>query len=551
MHVLNGLMRIQLGLIVLIFAAFMFMAWHNAREKQLAAMENYLAVFQNQIDNHLTRITESLGELTYGNSDLELLRSDSEEERQYAAVRLTDDINTLMQNVDGADAIVIALEKNQISLGVKKQGVSLAEMNALRAFALEYAGEGAPTGNWQIFDSGGEIWLYRVLLYKNRAVIGFTSAKTLLSGIPSNMLEQQSFYLAETETETETDNGILYTVGSFNLTETGTHGRLKLETGLARGELSLGIGCSTGLIWHQLGSTALLMLVLLAVLLGFSLYFSRTIRKELLVPMADMTREMECIKGGQYDRRIDTRSDSAEFRTLVAAFNTLIGEIVQLKIRYYEKQLAFMDAEQKYIRLQIRPHFFLNAMTTIVGLSRAGDNQAIEKYIGALSKNIRYMFSSGLHTVPLADELRHVENYLEMQELKYPDAVLYFADVSEEAKQHPIPQMLIHTVIENEYKYALRDNDQLMLLLRARLTEDRELEIEIEDSGKGYPEDVIKGLNDPSYEPDNSGSRVGLWSCRRLLELMYDRQSLMELENVEPHGALTRFRIPETAHQEH
>ena len=89
---------------------------------------------------------------------------------------------------------------------------------------------------------------------------------------------------------------------------------------------------------------------------------------------------------------------------------------MNLKIRFYEKKLELQDAEQKYIRLQIRPHFFLNALTSISSLSAKSKNKEIEIYIGALSKNIRYMFSSGLHTVSVKEEIRHVENYLEMQE---------------------------------------------------------------------------------------------------------------------------------------
>ena len=73
-------------------------------------------------------------------------------------------------------------------------------------------------------------------------------------------------------------------------------------------------------------------------------------------------------------------------------------------------------------------------MSTIVGLSRSGKNAEIETYINALSKNIRYMFASGLHTVPLQEEIRHVENYFEMQELKYPDGVLYFVDMDESVR---------------------------------------------------------------------------------------------------------------------
>ncbi|MDE7276033.1 MAG: hypothetical protein K2N98_04150, partial [Lachnospiraceae bacterium] len=46
------------------------------------------------------------------------------------------------------------------------------------------------------------------------------------------------------------------------------------------------------------------------------------------------------------------------------------------------------------------------------------------------------------------------------------------------------------------------------------------------------------------------GTQVGLWSIKRLLELMYDRKGLLKLENIEPHGALNRIYVPENVVQE-
>ena len=236
-----------------------------------------------------------------------------------------------------------------------------------------------------------------------------------------------------------------------------------------------------------------------------------------------------------------------EFRTLVDAFNRLVDEIVNLKIQYYEKQLALLDTEQKYIRLQIKPHFFLNAMSTIVGLSRVGKNDEIATYIGALSKNIRYMFSSGLHTVPLQEEIRHVENYFAVQELRYPDGVLYFVDMDDEVRDWPVPQMLIHTLVENEYKYAVSPGRQTMVLIKLKKAQwqgEEMLLIQVEDDGKGFPAAVLASINGDEAAPAGDGTRVGLYSIRRLLELMYDRKGLFVLSNVEPHGAMNQVYIP-------
>ena len=58
-------------------------------------------------------------------------------------------------------------------------------------------------------------------------------------------------------------------------------------------------------------------------------------------------------------------------------FNELADEIANLRIQSYEKQIDLQETELKCVRLQIRPHFFLNAMTTISSLSQREKKAAL------------------------------------------------------------------------------------------------------------------------------------------------------------------------------
>ena len=219
----------------------------------------------------------------------------------------------------------------------------------------------------------------------------------------------------------------------------------------------------------------------------------------------------------------------------------------------YEKQINLQETELKCIKLQIRPHFFLNAMTTISSLSQQGKNKEIESYISALSKNIRYMFRAGLHTVSLQEEVTHVENYFEMQELKYPGCVFYYIDINPEVREWKIPQMIIHTIIENEYKYAVNINQMLTILIKASKADvngEEMLYVEVEDDGAGYPKEVLQFFENQENTISKTGERVGLKSVKRMMELMYEREGLFTISNIEPHGCKNTFRIPAHAVQE-
>ncbi len=547
LHTLNLMMRILLCLIAAVMVVFILASYNGAVGQQKIELQNYAEIYRSQIEGKISQATALLSELVYDNPDLDLLRSEQEAERQYAAVSLFNDMYSLM-SVNQCPDYLVAVEADQNTIvAVKGSSVSLQEDEAIKAFALECAQKGDIFWTWDVVPIEGKTFLYRALTKESRVVMTLLSTDTLLGTVPVENLEYNSFFLADAAGNILDSVGVLAEERVGDTVEDLRAAHTLHQAELLSGELYL-YACQNKLgFFQQMSSYVVVLFLIILSLLAFGLYYSKRIRVELLQPMEQMTREMEHIQQGQLDLRISTESDSVEFRTLVDAFNRLVDEIVNLKIQYYEKQLALLDTEQKYIRLQIKPHFFLNAMSTIVGLSRVGKNDEIATYIGALSKNIRYMFSSGLHTVPLQEEIRHVENYFAVQELRYPDGVLYFVDMDDEVRDWPVPQMLIHTLVENEYKYAVSPGRQTMVLIKlikAQWQGEEMLLIQVEDDGKGFPEAVLASINGDEAAPAGDGTRVGLYSIRRLLELMYDRKGLFVLSNVEPHGAMNQVYIP-------
>ena len=300
-------------------------------------------------------------------------------------------------------------------------------------------------------------------------------------------------------------------------------------------------------MWNQ---TRILMVVSLAVIvvtLLFGALIVRYVTRQMVRPLNSMTEDMRRIDGGEHTLRIQDEFGTQEFTQLRDTFNQLMDVIMHLRIESYEKRIALHEMELKSIRLQLKPHFFLNAITTISSLASSGRDAEIRTYVDALSKNIRYMFKSGLHTVSVEEEIRHIENYFEMQECKYPGCIFHFVDLPQALREWPIPQMLIQTFVENEFKYAVSMDSVLTLLIHiSKETVDGQdmLLIRIEDDGKGYPQDVLDYMNDAAPRPRDDGERVGLWGVKRLMALMYERGDLITLSNIEPHGCLNLIRVP-------
>lgn len=548
-QMMNLMMGIQMAAVSVLLIIFAVSVYSAARKETDIAAENFLHIYATQIENRIQKVDMQLTTIINEDEDLQLLESEDEAKRHYASVRLAQSINDIINIDQSADIFVITEADHNICIDAKADNLPYADKNSLRSMFMDYAEPGRQTDGWKFQKIGDTFYLYRAIVSNRRVTAAAISAESLLKKVSLRDVDTYGFVLTDADDmvkayagyplfDHEVDIRIdaLRAVRNLENREEMLNGRVRLYSYESRTN-----------VFRHLYKNAIFILAVIALLCVFDLYFMGTERKQIIQPMQGMIQDMERIRGGDYELRVEERGDNQEFSLLSRTFNQMMDEIVNLKIRFYEKQLALSDAEQKYIRLQIRPHFFLNAMTTIAGLSAKKKNAEIEKYINALSKNIRYMFSSGLHTVSVKEELHHVENYFEMQEMRYAGCIFYFIEMPEELEDWQIPQMLIHTLIENEYKYGISQGHSLMVLIKASVAvydgEDMLL-IEIEDDGRGYPEEVLTAINQDRAQQKEDGTRVGLWSVKRLLELMYDRKNLFLISNVEPHGALNQIYIP-------
>ncbi len=531
---------------LLLLVATLASWWMTERRETEAEISYLLSVYGEQMESRLSGMDRTMGILLENGEDLALMGDDSESERQHAMIRMRKTLQSTLRIDPSAEWGAVAHSAHEAEIQAGEATPTLAQKEQIRESVRRAAAGASGLGaGWAEVSLDGEIFFRRETVRRNQAIHLYVRQESLMgtirrqegNGLNWSLVTEGSAALgAETPANPGSVSGFgrWFSLPRLERTLAGTPFRLvcSQDPSAAFGRLRTEIGVLAGM--------ALL-------LLAFTLYLRRALRRSLIRPMARLEEDMQKIRAGDYEMRVTTESDAQEFRQMTGTLNQLLEEVLQLRIRELEKQLALREADEKYIRLQLRPHFFLNAMATVSALSAKNKNQEIQTYIDALSRNIRYMFSAGLHTVPVREEILHVRNYLKMQELKYPDCVFSYVELPEELEDWPIPQMIIHTVVENEYKYAVSRDAMLMLLIRVSLESRPDgdlLLIEIEDDGQGYPEDVIGRINGPGGAAESGGTRVGLWSIRRMLELMYDRTGLLELANQEPHGAIARIRVP-------
>lgn len=315
---------------------------------------------------------------------------------------------------------------------------------------------------------------------------------------------------------------------------------------IGRGGLTLVCCVETSDLYGQISLIPIttLLVIVVTILLLFRLF--QYMSREIFAPIRNLMQAISYVQEGNFQHRVENHCKNKEFSSLNAAFNSMLDTIVGLRIQEYEKQLQLHETELKYFQLQIRPHFFLNALATIHSMTFENRFVEIRAFISALSKNIRYMFKAGLHTVALKEEWNHLEHYFEMQELLYPGCVFYFIERRAEYENWKIPQMLLHIFIENKYKYGLKEGELLSVYISAEHVVHngkRTLKIRIEDDGKPFPEEIVGKEYQNAVREDGGG--VGFYNAEKTLEIMYGDRDLLAVENREEGGTRISILIPE------
>lgn len=247
---------------------------------------------------------------------------------------------------------------------------------------------------------------------------------------------------------------------------------------------------------------------------------------------------------GEWDYVVKGDSVVLEYSNMLQNFNEMVSEIKNLKIENYEKELDFQKAYLQYLQMQVNPHFYLNALNIIYSMAQVENYQMIQEMAMSLVEYSRYMFRSPKSLVTVQQEMEHVENYMKIQKLRFPERIQFQSDISSEIEDALIPPFIIQSFVENSIKYAINFEQNNICSIKGRLIESHEklyVLIEVRDNGKGYQEEILELLKGDGKAED-SQKHVGIRNVRQRLALVFGDEARLILKNEE--GAVAMVLIP-------
>ena len=532
------------AILLCISALFVCTSFNIRRQVRQTVEEtnaNALEFWSSNTENRLSMLYEHVYELLvslYNNTEL---RSGTPLMDINTKRLIIDLMNDKMMVSADADALFVLDTDNDFYLYSSSTSLSAKERIALKQKCREAAQinpQALADRRWSTLNVDGENYFFKNFRL-GKYIVGAVSRTERFS--PEDMVtilgREPVFVL-------ERSDGTLSWLAQKDWQKQQDRCTVRLRVYNLQGEIVLSVVPELG---NQSYAQPVLILLDSGLCLLLAVLLLAQLRRRVALPTRRLISANQTLAGGDLDYRLAASpGESSEFSALYESFNDMSRQIRSLKIEAYDLRLREQSNRLTMLRAQIRPHSFLNAVTTISNMTYTCRPEEIRAYIQVFAKYIRYMLNVSDPWITVEAEVGHIRNYLKMQDARFPRAIRFTAEYNAAAGACEIPFLLLYTLVENSIKHAMSLYETLDITVRC-VREDREdfhgFCLTEEDSGQGFPEDVAEKLR--SGDEPFVKEHLGLSNVRYTLNLTYHRDDLLRLSNRPQGGARVELWIPD------
>ncbi len=224
-------------------------------------------------------------------------------------------------------------------------------------------------------------------------------------------------------------------------------------------------------------------------------------------------------------------------QSTVSQIHQLMDDIV---VEQEEKRKSELDALQS----QINPHFLYNTLDSIVWMITGERYDDAVFMITQLASLFRISLSKGKTVIRIEDEVKHAQNYMNIQKIRYKNSFEVDFQIEEEILNGCIVKLVLQPLLENAIYYGMEFMDGEGEIHVRGYRKDDDIYLEVEDNGLGMPEEEAAELLNGKERPHKHGSGVGLVNVHSRLKLRFGDGYGLIIHSCPDEGMLVKIHIP-------
>ena len=306
----------------------------------------------------------------------------------------------------------------------------------------------------------------------------------------------------------------IYRVQGYLATHAGRLEQMTVESGNERYEMQRPLFIIVPAVSILWGAAALLMVR----------WLNRSVQRNIVRPMVELAEDSRRIGENDFTGP-DTHAEGGdEIASLVRAFCTMKastrGYIEALTEKHrMEKQLD--EVRLQMLKNQINPHFLFNTLNMIASTAQIEDADTTEKMIHALSRLFRYNLKSTDSVMPLERELKVVQDYMYLQQMRFGQRIRYDTDCNQDTLEVLVPSFALQPLVENAIIHGISPKGQGGRIHVRSWMEGRRIWISVADTGRGMARERLEEIRRALARGEEKATGVGVGNIYRRVHGMY------------------------------
>lgn len=297
--------------------------------------------------------------------------------------------------------------------------------------------------------------------------------------------------------------------------------------------------------------TAGITILCVTIAILFSAFFSRTITR----PIGEVQKHMKKAENGEYEILTQKLSNN-EIDGLISSFNHMVVRIKELIEDVYLAEIHEKDAKYLALRTQINPHMLYNTLESIRMKALISGADEVADMIKILAKMFRTALEEERDSHTVRDEVEYVENYLRLQNLRFPNMVSLRVEMEDGVEERPMISLVLQPIIENSISHGFRGRGVLLhITILGKWDGEGNVILKVLDDGRGMSEERNEEINQAlgqigqaiprgeSVESQRSTS-IGLSNIAERLRIHYGSGYGLSIRGTEGKGTEVELRIP-------
>ncbi|WP_019004858.1 sensor histidine kinase [Cohnella laeviribosi] len=331
--------------------------------------------------------------------------------------------------------------------------------------------------------------------------------------------------------------------GKLTLIQSFPSNDWKIIASISLAELYKEYGISKKIILYVSVSCAAIFILL-------SIVLSNLITK----PIVELSRIMRKNKSQKFVTADKQLRRMDEIGILYNEYDKMMKDMDAFIRERYQNRILTLDAQMKALEAQINSHFLYNTLESINSIAEVEEVESIAVMTKALGDMFRYSIKTDSELVPISDELKHVDNYIAIQRIRYEDRIRFDKQIEAGIENAKMLKLLLQPLVENAIYHGLETKRGKGCVTIKGFARGDRIVFEVTDDGVGMtPEQAMELRKRLAEQPEfarigeRSRQSIGLKNVHSRIALYYGPEYGLSFESAQGAGTTVRIEIPAMA----